>query len=115
MARTTDRRSLIRTGLAAAVLAPLTAPRIALAAEPPLIPIHTDPAQVFRTTVCLRPFRAAGPRIESETVGRKQVIHNYGHGGSGWSLSGARPQKPSGWPCSPRREKSRSSAPARLA
>lgn len=82
-----DRRTLIRTGLATALLAPITAPGIVQAAEPPLIPIRTDPAQVFRTTVCLRPFRAKGPRIEAETVGRKQVIHNYGHGGSGWSLS----------------------------
>ena len=78
-----DRRTLIRAGLASALLAPA----MARAGEPPLIPIRTDRAQVFRTTVCLRPFRAAGPRIESETVGRKQVIHNYGHGGSGWSLS----------------------------
>ncbi|MET0372055.1 MAG: FAD-dependent oxidoreductase [Sphingobium sp.] len=42
---------------------------------------------MFRVTVCLRPFRAAGPRIEVEQVGRKRVVHNYGHGGSGWSLS----------------------------
>jgi glycine/D-amino acid oxidase-like deaminating enzyme len=42
---------------------------------------------MFRITVCLRPFRAAGPRIETEQVGRKLVVHNYGHGGSGWSLS----------------------------
>ncbi len=83
MAKTLNRRTLIRTGLATAFLAPVTV----RAAEPPLIPIRTDPAQVFRTTVCLRPFRAAGPRIEAEEVGRKRVIHNYGHGGSGWSLS----------------------------
>jgi len=83
VAKIVDRRTLMRGGLATALLAPLTG----LAAEPPLVPIRTDPAQVFRTTVCLRPFRAAGPRIEAETVGRKQVIHNYGHGGSGWSLS----------------------------
>ena len=83
MANPIDRRTLIRTGLATALLAPMAA----RAAEPALIPIRTDPAQVFRTTVCLRPFRATGPRIESEIVGRKQVIHNYGHGGSGWSLS----------------------------
>ncbi len=82
-----DRRTLIRAGLASALLAPIAAPKALQAAEPPLIPIRTDPAQVFRTTVCLRPFRATGPRIESEIVGRKQVIHNYGHGGSGWSLS----------------------------
>lgn len=40
-----------------------------------------------RITVCTRPFRAAGPRIESERLGDKLLVHNYGHGGSGWSLS----------------------------
>jgi D-amino-acid oxidase len=60
-------------------------------AVPPLQLIRADPDRLFRTTVCLRPFRAVGPRIEAETanLGGKQklVIHNYGHGGSGWSLS----------------------------
>ncbi len=37
--------------------------------------------------MCLRPFRAAGPRLDVERVGDKTIIHNYGHGGSGWSLS----------------------------
>lgn len=37
-------------------------------------------------TVCLRPFRAAGPRLDAEPLGDKLVVHNYGHGGSGWSL-----------------------------
>lgn len=50
-------------------------------------PVRATPDRIFRTTVCLRPFRAAGPRIEVEQVGRKRVVHNYGHGGSGWSLS----------------------------
>lgn len=40
-----------------------------------------------RITVCTRPFRAQGPRLEAERVGDKLVVHNYGHGGSGWSLS----------------------------
>ncbi|MFT4074284.1 MAG: FAD-binding oxidoreductase [Asticcacaulis sp.] len=83
MANPLNRRTLLRGGLATALMTPA----LARAAEPALIPIRTDPAQVFRTTVCLRPFRASGPRIENEIVGRKQVIHNYGHGGSGWSLS----------------------------
>ena len=38
-------------------------------------------------TVCSRPFRAAGPRIELERLGQQDVVHSYGHGGSGWSLS----------------------------
>ena len=43
--------------------------------------------RVFDVTVCLRPFRAAGPRLDTERIGDALVVHNYGHGGSGWSLS----------------------------
>lgn len=50
-------------------------------------PVRAEADRIFRITVCLRPFRAAGPRIEMEKVGEKAVVHNYGHGGSGWSLS----------------------------
>ena len=54
---------------------------------PKLMPIRAHVDRIFRVTVCLRPFRAAGPRLEVERVGDKIVVHNYGHGGSGWSLS----------------------------
>lgn len=53
----------------------------------PFARLLTDPGRLSRITVCLRPFRAQGPRIEVERVGDKRVVHNYGHGGSGWSLS----------------------------
>jgi len=43
--------------------------------------------RLFDITVCLRPFRAAGPRLDTEMIGDTLVAHNYGHGGSGWSLS----------------------------
>jgi glycine/D-amino acid oxidase-like deaminating enzyme len=52
-----------------------------------LAPVQADPGRIRRITVCTRPFRAAGPRLEVETVGDKRVVHNYGHGGAGWSLS----------------------------
>lgn len=56
--------------------------------RPPALPtIHADPARLQRLTVCTRPFRAAGPRIEAEHLAGKLLVHNYGHGGSGWSLS----------------------------
>src|SRR5450755_4604920 len=54
---------------------------------PELMPVRADLDRIFRVTVCSRPFRAAGPRLEVERVGDKTVVHNYGHGGSGWSLS----------------------------
>jgi D-amino-acid oxidase len=53
----------------------------------PIVPIRADMDRIFRITVCTRPFRAAGPRQDVEKVGDKVVVHNYGHGGSGWSLS----------------------------
>lgn len=53
----------------------------------PLAAIRAEADRVSRITVCLRPFRKAGPRLDVETVGDKRVVHNYGHGGSGWSLS----------------------------
>ncbi len=56
-------------------------------APAPIIPIRADLDRIFRITVCLRPFRAAGPRLDVEHLGDKIVVHNYGHGGSGWSLS----------------------------
>jgi D-amino-acid oxidase len=43
--------------------------------------------RIVKETVGLRPFRAPGPRIEAEQMGSKTIVHNYGHGGSGWSLS----------------------------
>ncbi len=49
------------------------------------IPVALD--RLVAITVCLRPFRAAGPRLDAERVGDKLIVHNYGHGGSGWSLS----------------------------
>jgi D-amino-acid oxidase len=52
-----------------------------------IVPIRADLDRLFRITVCLRPFRAAGPRFDVVKVGDKPVVTNYGHGGSGWSLS----------------------------
>ncbi len=54
---------------------------------PPLSPVRAHLDRIFDITVCLRPFRAAGPRLDTEQVGDTLVVHNYGHGGSGWSLS----------------------------
>ena len=54
---------------------------------PPLASIRAHPDRLFDITVCLRPFRAAGPRLDAEQIGDTLVVHNYGHGGSGWSLS----------------------------
>jgi glycine/D-amino acid oxidase-like deaminating enzyme len=53
----------------------------------PVAFVRAEPDRIVSLTVCTRPFRATGVRLESERLGRKTIVHNYGHGGSGWSLS----------------------------
>lgn len=44
--------------------------------------------RVVRTRVGLRPYRRSGIRLESELLADgRHVIHNYGHGGSGFTLA----------------------------
>lgn len=69
----------------ASTLAPATA--TLLDGSRQLAPIIASPDRIIEMNVCTRPFRPQGPRIESERMGRKTVVHCYGHGGSGWSLS----------------------------
>lgn len=52
-----------------------------------LVPMRVSRDQLIDVKCCIRPLRAAGPNLSAQTVGNALVIHNYGHGGSGWSLS----------------------------
>ena len=45
------------------------------------------PELVIRTLVGLRPYRPSGFVVRGERMGEKVVIHNYGHGGGGITLS----------------------------
>jgi glycine/D-amino acid oxidase-like deaminating enzyme len=83
------RRGLLQASLLSGVLAGCsTAPGgSSFEAGPPLVPIRARTDRIIDIAVCLRPFRPAGPRVETERLGDTLVVHNYGHGGSGWSLS----------------------------
>jgi glycine/D-amino acid oxidase-like deaminating enzyme len=74
-----QRRQFLGAGAAALATLPITSHAIA--------PVRATPDRLIDMTVCLRPFRAQGPRIESERRYGKTIVHHYGHGGSGWSLS----------------------------
>jgi FAD dependent oxidoreductase len=54
---------------------------------PTLAPIRAHPDRIFDIRCCLRPFRVKGPNLDTEQIGDALIVHNYGHGGSGWSLS----------------------------
>ena len=77
------------SGCAAPVTGPILAPLAPGRGDPGLwlAPLRASAERIFEVSVCLRPFRAAGPRLDAEAIGDALVVHNYGHGGSGWSLS----------------------------
>jgi len=50
--------------------------------------LGTPPPPVLRERVGLRPYRRRGVRLERECLrDGRVVVHNYGHGGSGFTLS----------------------------
>ncbi len=51
------------------------------------VPVAADPGSVIRASAGLRPWRPPGYRLEAENLQGKQLIHNYGHGGGGMTLS----------------------------
>ncbi len=52
-----------------------------------IAPVRVAPDRVIRTIVGLRPFRPSGFVVRGEKLDLKTVIHNYGHGGAGITLS----------------------------
>jgi glycine/D-amino acid oxidase-like deaminating enzyme len=52
-----------------------------------LAPVEASWDRVIRTTVGLRPHRDSGFVVRSERLDAKTVVHNYGHGGAGMSIS----------------------------
>lgn len=58
----------------------------------PRSPVHLPPVRVsedrlIRQMVGLRPFRPSGFVVSAEPLGDKLLVHNYGHGGAGVTLS----------------------------
>lgn len=92
-----DRRSLLKFGGLAAVgfavegCAPKAAarPQVAAPRRPPLrLPVvNASWDRVIRTTIGLRPHRPSGFVLKADKLDAKTIIHNFGHGGAGMSLS----------------------------
>ena len=80
-----DRRAFVATGSAALLSGCATVPK--WAACTPLPQVKVDPARVVRAYACLRPYRAAGFVVRRDQLGDKVLVHNYGHGGAGITLS----------------------------
>ena len=52
-----------------------------------LVPVEVNPSLVIRTITGLRPYRPSGFVVKREDLGGKVLVHNYGHGGGGVTLS----------------------------
>jgi glycine/D-amino acid oxidase-like deaminating enzyme len=52
-----------------------------------LAPVLVAQERIIRIDVGLRPFRPSGFRVEREAFAAKVLVHNYGHGGGGITLS----------------------------
>lgn len=81
--------AMVGQGVAAAALMPLCtkAEEELVPARRPLVPVIADEARIIRTVVGLRPFRRRGFALYATQVGGKRLVHNYGHGGGGITLS----------------------------
>ena len=53
----------------------------------PLPRVIVDESRVIRTVAGLRPYRRSGFVVRAEPLGDKRLVHNYGHGGAGITLS----------------------------
>jgi D-amino-acid oxidase len=52
-----------------------------------LVPVDASWDRIIRTTVGLRPHRDSGFVVKADRLDDRLLIHNYGHGGAGMSLS----------------------------
>jgi glycine/D-amino acid oxidase-like deaminating enzyme len=81
-----ERRGFIAAGSAALLsgCATIGSRREACSALPP---VNVDASRIIRTVAGLRPYRSAGFVVRREPLGDKALVHNYGHGGAGITLS----------------------------
>ena len=71
-----DRRLALLGGLAGLSACATNPQRIPAIDTPRLMPVRAHMRRVFDITVCSRPFRAAGPRLNTEMLGDTLVVHN---------------------------------------
>ena len=87
MGPTLNRRELLKTASVVALGASLGGCARTSSPSRRFAKVKVSPDRVIRTTVGLRPFRASGFVVRGERFDERTVIHNYGHGSNGVSMS----------------------------
>ena len=83
------RRSFLRGALATSAVLVATRANGFASADPQrrLAPVKVSRDRIIREVVGLRPYRDEGFVVAVDRLGEKLLIHNYGHGGAGITLS----------------------------
>lgn len=81
------RGGLLLAGLALAGCAPGAGSLTATRPRRRLAPVRAAWDRIIRTTVGLRPYRPSGFVVRAEKLDDRLLVHDYGHGGAGMSLS----------------------------
>ena len=87
MSRRVDRRDFLRGAAATSALLMSAGMTRTFAAERRFAPVNVSRDRVIREVVGLRPYRPGGFVVDAEKLGNKLLVHNYGHGGGGVTLS----------------------------
>jgi glycine/D-amino acid oxidase-like deaminating enzyme len=85
-----NRRRFLESVLTASAAAAITTslPSRLLATEKRIFhPVKVSRERLIRSVVGLRPYRPSGFLVEAQRLGEKLLIHHYGHGGAGITLS----------------------------
>src|SRR5689334_23137325 len=82
-----NRRDFLRGAAATSALLMSTRLTRALAETRRFAPVKVSRDRVIREVVGLRPYRSSGFVVDAERFGNKLLVHNYGHGGGGVTLS----------------------------
>jgi D-amino-acid oxidase len=82
-----DRRSFLRGALATSAALMTARPAIAFDTKRHFAPVKVARNRIIREVVGLRPYRPSGFVVDAQRFGSKLLVHNYGHGGGGVTLS----------------------------